>query len=399
MRRVQSSVQAKAAAATWKKSASTSGGTIAIDCTLVTPMYGGGVSPGKVDLSMPIRASGIRGQLRFWWRLLYGARKPSNALFKDEVALWGGLAANGPRASLVTVRANGRAAPNVVSQSAIRPFPRYALAAGGASSGFLQNGYSFDLTLTFDSGLTQPQRTQVEETLRWWLSFGGVGARTRRGFGAIRAQGTSPQSLLARCLKPVTCKEVQALGGWLSLRPTADSALDAWDKAVGRLETFRQGVGTGRDPSTRGKPAGRSCWPEPDTIRRLLSTPAKRWPHPPQHLVKGFPRAAFGLPLVFRFIDGGDPRPSTLQPKGAKDRMASPLILRPYYDGQRWRPAALFIPGWETRVGTDVELGSRPVGPSWPAIGNAATEACNTPPMANNGPGDDPLTTFMKFFV
>lgn len=403
MRRVQSSITATHAKDEWNKSACTNGKTISVDCTLVTPMYGGGVSAGEADLSMPIRASGIRGQLRFWWRLLYGAGKKSNALFKDEVALWGGIAANGPCASLVTVRANGngRGAPRVVCQSAIRLFPRYALAGGSASSGFLQNGYSFNLTLTFDSGITPLQKDQVYKTLRWWLSFGGVGARTRRGLGAIRAKGTSPQSLLARCLKPVTCKEVQVLGGWLSLRSARSTPLDAWAKAVGRLEAFRQGVGTGRDPSTRGKPDGRSRWPEPDTIRRLLSTPAKRWPHPPQHLVDGFPRAAFGLPLVFRFEDDRDPRPSTLQPRGAKDRMASPLILRPYFDGQGWRPAALLIPGWEERIGIDVELksGGR-VFPcrSWPVKGKAKTEASNTQPIADNPPSDDPLTTFMNFF-
>ena len=38
-------------------------------CKLVTPMYGGGVEPGVVDKEMPIRASAIRGQLRFWWRI------------------------------------------------------------------------------------------------------------------------------------------------------------------------------------------------------------------------------------------------------------------------------------------------------------------------------------------
>lgn len=38
-----------------------------LDCQLITPMYGGGVISTKVDTAMPIRASGIRGQLRFWW--------------------------------------------------------------------------------------------------------------------------------------------------------------------------------------------------------------------------------------------------------------------------------------------------------------------------------------------
>ncbi len=41
-----------------------------LKCRLVTPMYGGGVTSTVVDTDMPIRVTGIRGQLRFWWRLL-----------------------------------------------------------------------------------------------------------------------------------------------------------------------------------------------------------------------------------------------------------------------------------------------------------------------------------------
>jgi len=42
-------------------------------CKLVTPLYGGGVRAAEVDTAMPIRAAGIRGQLRFWWRIVAGS--------------------------------------------------------------------------------------------------------------------------------------------------------------------------------------------------------------------------------------------------------------------------------------------------------------------------------------
>lgn len=38
-------------------------------------MYGGGVDAATVDLKMPIRVSAIKGQLRFWWRLLAKNKK------------------------------------------------------------------------------------------------------------------------------------------------------------------------------------------------------------------------------------------------------------------------------------------------------------------------------------
>ena len=98
----------------------------------------------------------------------------------------------------------------------------------------------------------------------------------------------------------------------------------------------------GRNQGLGNRP-GRSRWPEADTIRRATNTHAPM--HKPEHPVDGFyPRAAFGLPLVFHFKDKneGDPRGQdsdslVLNPEG-HDRMASPLILRPYFDGRQYRP-------------------------------------------------------------
>ena len=40
---------------------------VTVGSTLITPMYGCGVAPGEVDRNIiSIRASAIRGQLRFW---------------------------------------------------------------------------------------------------------------------------------------------------------------------------------------------------------------------------------------------------------------------------------------------------------------------------------------------
>lgn len=39
-----------------------------LTCRFVSPVFGGGAEPKKVDERSPVRASSIRGQLRFWWR-------------------------------------------------------------------------------------------------------------------------------------------------------------------------------------------------------------------------------------------------------------------------------------------------------------------------------------------
>lgn len=74
----------------------------------------------------------------------------------------------------------------------------------------------------------------------------------------------------------------------------------------------------------------RSKWPEAEAIRGITGDRDSKYP-PLSHPQK-FPRAAFGLPIVFHFRDDiGDPDDTTLQRSDKeKERLASPLILRPF---------------------------------------------------------------------
>lgn len=399
-RQRDSQVDPDDAVALWRESRPVPREAVTVKCELITPMYGGGVKAGEVDCAMPIRASALRGQLRFWWRLLDRAAngdRASKDVFEDECAIWGGISAKGARASQVTVRVDCEPIdhtqliparpPNVPGYGLIldRDKPRPKL---------LSQGYEFELTLEFRR---EEAKDQVVDALRWWAAFGGVGARTRRGFGAVVAD-----------LPGVNGEDAQTAGGRVTVRPAAANAMDAWHEAVHTLRNFRQAraEGGGRGP-------GRSKWPEADTIRRLAGKnapatgPARPWAHEPVHPVNGvYPRAAFGLPIVFHFKDRGDPDGNTLEPAGHWDRMASPLILRPYFDGTDWRPMALLLPGWADRIGVNVELtratasgarravaGSRAA--AWPNSGREEL-ARQIDPMKDRG--DDVLTAFMQYF-
>ena len=110
MRYPNPNVSPEQALAIWDTARSSAGSepherVVTARCTLVTPMFGGGVTAGEVDRDMPIRASALRGQLRFWWRLLHGAGRKSADLFDTESLLWGGISGNGPRAGRVTLQA------------------------------------------------------------------------------------------------------------------------------------------------------------------------------------------------------------------------------------------------------------------------------------------------------
>ena len=426
MRQPNPNVQPEQAQAIWDAARPFAGSgpserVVTARCELITPMFGGGVKPGEVDREMPIRASGLRGQLRFWWRLLHRHRtgKESADLFAAESALWGGISSEGPRASRVTLQikqatkrapgdlsasASPSSAPGsvqVVSKSKL-DLPAYALILErGEDPELLNAGYTFDLVLRFRQAPPRQQQEEVLEALRWWASFAGVGARTRRGLGAVKVTGDDVE------LTPVTADEVEARGGWMVTGQPASNATEAWKKAVCALQRFRQGAGVGRNRG-QGQFPGRSRWPEPDTIRCATGTHATM--HKPEHRARGFyPRAAFGLPIVFHFKDKDDPRDQVLNP-GGHDRMASPLILRPWFDGQRYRPIALLLPGWKERLSVSVRLdppgaatsslsaSPKPSSPAWPEDPDERKKRAAQIQPIHDQRAADPLSAFMRFF-
>ena len=260
------------------------------------------------------------------------------------------------------------------------------------------------MTLRFGVNANEVQREQVIEALRWWTSFGGVGARTRRGLGTVEATSGEVD------MKPVSREEVESRGGRMVLQVASEDAREAWRVAVDTLKSFRQGTkaGEGRNPGS-GKHPGRSRWPEPDAIRRRTGRHARG--HHPEHNVREayYPRAAFGLPIVFHFKNSRDPDDCVLEPgiddphrdagtdAAKRDRMASPLFLRPYFDGWRYRPLALLLPGWEERVSVPVRFDSEHVGPAWPKARDERKQMADLiVPM--RGRGADALTAFMCHF-
>lgn len=423
MRRPRDSLGATMADARWRETMvqrQSSATMRTFSCETITPVFGGGVRAGHVDPDLPVRPSALRGQLRYWWRLLNRERHSSStALFAVERAIWGGLGSDGAIASQVRLRvarvsgvelapafhynkrADGKFPSTPTPAPWIEPYALFSAqgraAQGGATveeapSSLVRPGMTFDLHLDCPAEVWP----DVEQALRWWASFGGIGARTRRGLGAVAVAG----------LPTVSAAEVAEAGGRLVLAREDDDAIGAWKVAVGRLREFRQGVGVGRNP---GKSApnmpGRSRWPEPDEIRRSSGRNAPR--HPPQHPVKGFfPRAAFGLPLVFHFKDkgAGDPDDHILEPSGEARRMASPLILRAYPRNGRYAPAALLLPGWRCALRQRLEFEKQSHGgplATWPEPEDAPTRqavAAAIEPMAGRGV-DDPLSAFLHFFA
>jgi len=393
------------------------------DLGLLTPALGGGMKPGEVEEDRPFRIPSIRGQLRFWWRATQGARFPLASqngrkvdyrpIREAEALLWGmaSVAEDDRRQSHQEPMASAvRVALDLVEDPGHRLQRRKVTddrAPMGSGLGYLffpareirganaRDALSYwwgpvakvrvELDLdqvkanlrrlgsfrdrTLDAALQEDLVRQVAAALWAWGHFGGIGARTRRGAGAVvmeDVQGPHHQWLapayrsvdevlkgLKKAAEFFVTGEARHAGDIPVLKgacvavselrlerspqwsdrnqPKAPLAMpERVGEAVGRtMQDFRQGVGFARN-SGQGRRPGRSRWPEPDAIRRLL----RRWaPNHQPRLPTFFPRAALGLPIVFKFNTTqapGDPEGQiTLFPARDLQRMASPLILRP----------------------------------------------------------------------
>lgn len=330
---------------------------------LVTPLFGGGVEAGTPDESMPIRGTSIRGQLQFWWRATRGTQFGNRQnLFDRHAAIWGKTEQASPVEIIIRDVTTKPAQPcarydwnknargwkggwRLVWQApfASSPLPYVLFSFQGKQpkspneepeelpATFIETA-SFTLTLRYPEEL----REDVETAVWAWVNFGGLGARTRRGCGALLCKELAPRdtSDLDRWFKSASFASESAERDWPTMASRvlvgnqAQAPIDAWKQVIGCLQTFRQGEGVGRNTGQQKNRPGRSRWPEPETIRRVTSRPSSqhaRLAHIPDD---AFPRAEFGLPIVFHFQGQGEPPDTVLYPSGA-ERMASPLILKP----------------------------------------------------------------------
>ncbi|SRR6266487_719317 len=306
---------------------------------LITPLYGGGVTPAEADPITVVRATEIRGHLRFWWRACRGGQYGGNpaAIKQAEDALWGATGTKqGGGPSQVQIEVTGYSVANPNAPSIAPAYVVFPLRQTPNKPLYVD--VSFTLAISFPSAFQK----EVEATLRMWEIFGGIGARTRRGFGALRLISVNgvPDSDLPNSTTAETNTWMQHLfeqcvveglypPGLPHLTPStvfkitdsSQNAMVAWGNLIKKLASFRQ---------ARNGPRGRSYWPEPEAIRTITGQRYNK--HPALNHPCKFPRAAFGLPIIFHFkyADRGEPEESTLQGKQeGSQRFASPLILRP----------------------------------------------------------------------
>lgn len=379
-----------------------------MSCELITPLYGGGVKSSVVDLSMPIRVSSIRGQLRFWWRLLAKHKwKLGNTktIQNAEFALWGGQGDDdGGRASQVFLKVSDVPKESQLKNH-LKPYDdlrlQYVLfPAANETDPKLKphklldmKGITWTLAFAFSYQLAKDEvrKQQVIETLRWWANFGGIGFRTRKGMGAVHISDCQDYPQITHLL---TQEDVQQANCQLVQRSATADSLQALRTAIEKLSAFRQAPNIGRNAGQQANRPGRSCWPEPDAMRRIVGRGYDA-NHQPEHPAGNiFPRALFGLPVLLHF-----PKEkvlnTTIEPAQG-ERLASPLILRPQFSAEKngvkqWAPTALLLPHQHI---LDMQVTvNRQQFPIWQ---KGAGEKIK--PVNENG-AENPLKAFLKYFA
>jgi CRISPR-associated protein Cmr1 len=201
--------------------------------------------------------------------------------------------------------------------------------------------------LNFSLSLVFPKKFEstILKVVKLWTLFGGVGARTRRGTGSLYCEELledfkDEQDIwnFVKDLGSKKDKNANIKDGELAyprLKASIFYAASvqgnepaaAWHSFLKSYGEYRQD----RRPGD-GKKRGRSYWPEPDAIRRLTGDTAEDKHKPEHHDEVWFPRAAMGLPIIFKFItpkDPGNNKEISLEPDiGTGSRLPSPVILK-----------------------------------------------------------------------
>ncbi len=192
--------------------------------------------------------------------------------------------------------------------------PRYALFPAQSSPvKNIHKGGAFEIRFRMPSDCVD----DFDAAMRYWVLFGGIGSWTRRGLGSLYC---SEYSNLTTWYQPNDVEGPAGSRPWLTLHggriafgdpKTPMTHQQAWvvsDEVRGRNPMPSAGYGT--------------------RLRRLTTTTMT---HNDE-----FPRAAFGLPIIFHFRQDqhrrGDSDDQGLEPihdGGRADRMASPVILKP----------------------------------------------------------------------
>lgn len=198
---------------------------------IVTPMFLGGAN----QYAETIRPPSVKGALRFWWRALnWGKFRGSHAddvtaltaLHAKEAALFGASAEQGGQGCFLLAVENHDLQ---FGKPSCAPFSSRSYLLGQGlygeigrdNAGRRVNGVTrtailsgeFSVRLRFRAGTSPDDRQSILQTLRIFGLLGGIGSRSRRGWGSIALLDLDGVQDNESFSPPSTIKEYAALLG------------------------------------------------------------------------------------------------------------------------------------------------------------------------------------------
>lgn len=171
----------------------------------VTPMF----LRGSDNESVELRPPAFKALFRYWWRAAV-VETNVNDLCKREGCLFGNTQSRSP----LSVRISGVAMP---PSGQYAPLPH-------RRGGFTNQAYSPNRR--FNITLMAPELYEYEKIAELGFLLGGVGNRSRRGFGSIRYQNWSFEDIqqlrhnVYHTLDAISPCKFQEIGNKIKVRPT-----------------------------------------------------------------------------------------------------------------------------------------------------------------------------------
>ncbi len=161
-----------------------------VNCEIVTPLFLGGANSNKAEL----REASIKGMLRFWWRALYGdedyktMRERESEIFgstegksRVEISVESNLKPelkNLPKGKTI----KGKGYPISIIDYLGYGFYDHQKGKGNIyKREFFEPGRKFKVKVIID----QQHMKEIEKSLCCLFKFGGLGSRSRNGFGCL----------------------------------------------------------------------------------------------------------------------------------------------------------------------------------------------------------------------
>lgn len=357
---------------------------------IITPCFCGGAEPEK---QAEIRASSIRGQLRWWFRVLGGFKSLAPLSVRDQEALiFGSTAGEKGCAGKLVIRVSQPVAV-VKRQNAddlggtmntplgYALFPLRPTPDSDGRRGVLPEGTWFSLEAVWrgDPRLFE----DVCNLVAVWAHLGSLGFRCRRAMGALRllkpeipypgllGGGDEPQGVDVRELRHTGFTDWRAcsvaLLNWYRSWRHHGQMWRRWDKRTSRW----QNIPASQQQNNRSQIGFR--WARRDH-NEGLDVQGTGAPNPDPEKPYGQHgetfRPALGLPIIQYFSSLGSNkgplprRTATVNwgtaPKGENDsqgRFASPVLLRPHLDDQgNWHALVIFVDARKWPEGKPVYL-------------------------------------------